>query len=204
MDTYISRVDRQQPTWVAVSGNTAAPAASAATRLRANQTAIIYGTVAASIIIALSPALFFSYGYHNDYNAWSYNSYTCCTQQPETKMLIDLGRYFGAYAQNLQFFTIHTLGDLWLWRLIGILSTAGLAAYYLHIVSLRRSPTWQNAFLSVAVFTLPTMQFQAVWVSMFSFWTPPILLSLAGAHLLTKSTIARFLPNWPRFCAAHD
>ena len=103
-------------------------------------------------------------------------------------MLIDIGRYFGAFAQNLQSFTIHTLDDLWRWRLIGILSTAGLAVYYLYIVSLRRPPSWQNACLSVAVFTLPTMQSQAVWVAMYAFWTPPMLLSLAAAHLLVKAT----------------
>ena len=103
-------------------------------------------------------------------------------------MLIDIGRYFGAFAQNLQASTIHTLDDLWWWRLIGILSVAGLASYYLHIVSLRRPPTWQNACLSVAVFTLPTMQFQAIWVAMYVFWTPPMLLSLAAADLLVRAT----------------
>ena len=166
----------------------AKPAEPAPTARRANQTTLVYGAVAAAIIIALSPALFFSFGYHNDYNQWSYDSHTCCTQYPETKMLIYIGRYFGALAQNLQSFTIHTLDDLWRWRLIGILSTAGLACYYLYIISLRRPPTWQNALLSVAVFTLPTMQFQAIWVAMYVFWTPPILLSLAAAHLLLKAT----------------
>ena len=165
-----------------------AEAASAPTARRANETELVYGAVAGSIIIALSPALFFSFGFHNDYNQWSYDSHTCCTQYPETMTLIYVGRYFGALAQNLQSFTIHTLDDLWRWRLIGILSTAGLASYYLYIVSLRRTPTWQNALLSVAVFTLPTMQFQAIWVAMYAFWTPPMLLSLAAAHLLLKAT----------------
>ena len=149
---------------------------------------LVYGAVAAAIILALSPGLFFSFGYHNDYQQWAYDSHTCCMQYPETNMLIDLGRYFGAFAQNLQAFTIHTLDDLWRWRLIGILSVAGLASYYLYIVSLRRPPTWENACLSVAVFTLPTMQFQAIWVAMYVFWTPPILLSLAAVHLLIKAT----------------
>ena len=144
--------------------------------------------MAVAIIIAMAPALFFSFGYHNDYQQWAYDSHTCCLQYPETNMLIDIGRYFGAFAQNLQSFTIHTLDDLWRWRLIGILSTAVLAIYYLNIVSLRRPPTWQNACLSVAVFTLPTMQSQAFWVAMYSFWTPPILLSLAAAHLLVRAT----------------
>ena len=181
-----SRVDTRVR--AAISGSGAVQAASALAAVSARQTAIIYGAVVAAIIIALSPALFFSFGYHNDYNQWSYDSHTCCLQYPETNMLIDIGRYFGAFAQNLQSFTIHTLDDLWRWRLIGILSTAGLAAYYLHIVSLRRPPTWQNACLSVAVFTLPTMQFQAIWVAMYAFWTPPILLSLAAAHLLVRAT----------------
>ena len=149
---------------------------------------VIYGTVAAAIIVAMSPALFFSFGYHNDYQQWAYDLYSCCMQYPETNMLIDIGRYFGAFAQNLQAFTIHTLDDLWWWRLIGILSVAGLASYYLHIVSLRRPPTRQNACLSVAVFTLPTMQFQAIWVAMYVFWTPPMLLSLAATDLLLRAT----------------
>ena len=179
-----SRVD--SPARTAVSGPGAGPAASAA--VSARQTAVIYGTVAAAIIVALSPALFFSFGYHNDYQQWAYDSYSCCMQYPETNMLIDIGRYFGAFAQNLQASTIHTLDDLWWWRLIGILSVAGLASYYLHIVSLRRPPTWQNACVSVAVFTLPTMQFQAIWVAMYVFWTPPMLLSLAAADLLVRAT----------------
>jgi hypothetical protein len=176
------------PVRTSVSRPGVVQAALAPAAVSANQTAIIYGFVAAAIIIALSPALFFSFGYHNDYNQWSYDSHTCCTQYPETNMLIDLGRYFGAFAQNLQSFTIHSLDDLWRWRLIGIFSTAVLAIYYLYIVSLRRPPTWQNACMSVAVFTLPTMQFQAIWVAMYVFWTPPILLSLAAAHSLVRAT----------------
>ena len=179
-----SRAD--SPVRTAVSGPGAVQAASAA--VSARQTAVVYGAVAAAIIIAMAPALFFSFGYHNDYQQWAYDLHTCCLQYPETNMLIDIGRYFGAFAQNLQSFTIHTLDDLWRWRLIGILSTAVLAIYYLNIVSLRRPPTWQNACLSVAVFTLPTMQSQAFWVAMYSFWTPPILLSLAAAHLLVRAT----------------
>ena len=101
---------------------------------------------------------------------------------------MSIGRYFGAYAQNLQFWTIHSLSDLWIWRLVGIVSAAALALYYLHIVSLRRPPTWQNACLTVAIFTLPTMQFQAIWVSMYMFWTPPILLSLVAADVLLRAT----------------
>ncbi len=145
-----------------------------------------YGAVAASIIIAMSPVLFFSFGYHNDFNAWLYDS--SLGPQPEMNVLFALGRYLGALGEDLQFLTIHSLAALWGWRLVAILSTVLLATYYLHIVSLRRPPTWQNACLSVAVFTLPTMQFQAVWVSMYVFWTPPILLSLAAAHLLLKAT----------------
>jgi hypothetical protein len=152
----------------------------------ATKSGIIYAGVAASIIIALSPALFFSFGYHNDFNAWVYNPSQ--SPQPEFHILIALGRYFGAIAEDLQFLTIHSLGDLWRWRLVAIISTGLLAVYYLHIVSMRRPPTWQNACLTVAVFTLPTMQFQALWVSMYAFWTPPFLLSLAAAHLLLKAT----------------
>ena len=63
-----SRVD--SPARTAVSGPGAGPAASAA--VSARQTAVIYGTVAAAIIVALSPALFFSFGYHNDYQQWAY------------------------------------------------------------------------------------------------------------------------------------
>ena len=147
-----------------------------------NKTIITYASLAASIIVALSPGLFFSFGYHNDFNAWLYDSWR--DHHPEMHVLFFLGRYFGAYAEDLQFWTIHSLDDLWIWRLVGILSTALLAIYYLHIVSLRRPPTAQNACLSVAVFTLPTMQFQGIWVSMYAFWTPPILLSLIAARLI--------------------
>ncbi|MGB7099342.1 MAG: hypothetical protein WBD95_11345, partial [Xanthobacteraceae bacterium] len=73
-------------------------------------------------------------------------------------------------------------------RLVAIVSAALLAVYYRHIVSLRRPPTWQNACLTVAVFTLPTMQFQELWVSMYVFWTPSFLLTLAAANLLLKAT----------------
>ena len=174
--------------WAAARVRRAIQERFASARPFVGHSALAYGAVAAAIILALSPSLFFSFGYHNDYQQWAYDSHTCCLQYPETNMLIDIGRYFGAFAQNLQSFTIHTLDDLWWWRLIGILSVAGLAIYYLYIVSLRRPPTWQNACLSVAVFTLPTMQFQAVWVAMYAFWTPPILLSLATAHLLVRAT----------------
>ena len=153
-------------------------------RPRVEKTATINAAVVAAIIIALSPALFFSFGYHNDFNAWAYDTHSCCTRHPETRILLSIGRYFGAYAQNLQFWTIHSLTDFWWWRLVGILSTALLAAYYLHIVSRQSPPTWQNACLTVAVFTLPTMQFQSIWVSMYMFWTPPILVSLLAAQLL--------------------
>ena len=154
--------------------------------LSANKTVLNYAAVTASIIIALSPALFFSFGYHNDFNAWAYDSSQ--TPQPEVYVLFALGRYFGAYAENLQFLTIHSLDDLWRWRLVAIVSAALLAVYYLHIVSMRRPPTWQNACLTVAVFTLPTMQFQALWVSMYAFWTPPFLLALVAANLLLRAT----------------
>ena len=180
--------------WDAVRGprvNQAAPVRP----LRVNKTALIYGSVAVSIIIALIPALFFSYGYHNDFNAWAYDSHICCDQHPETRVLLADGRYFASIAENLQFLTIHNLDDLWLWRLIGILSTAALAAYYLHIVSLGRPPSWLNACLSVAVFTLPTMQYQAIWPSMYTLWTPPILLSLVAAQLLLKAAEGDFVAN---------
>jgi hypothetical protein len=144
---------------------------------------IKYLTLLVVIAAALSPALFFSFGYHNDFNAWAYDAQSCCTHHPETVILTAIGRYFGAIAQNLQFLTIRTLHDFWMWRLVGIISTTLLAAYYLHIVSLGRAPTWRDVFLSVAVFTLPTMQFQAIWVSMYMFWTPPILLALIAAHI---------------------
>ena len=180
--------------WDAVRGprvNQAAPVRP----LRVNKTTLIYGSVAGSIIIALIPALFFSYGYHNDFNAWGYDSHTCCDQHPETRVLLAVGRYLASIAENLQFLTIHNLDDLWLWRLIGIVSTAALAAYYLHIVSLGHRPTWLNACLSVAVFTLPTMQFQAIWPSMYTMWTPPILLSLIAAQFLLKAAEGDFLTN---------
>ena len=170
-------------------------AASVRSTSALNRTAVIYACVVASIIIALIPALFFSYGYHNDFNAWGYDSHTCCDQHPETRVLLAVGRYFASIAENLQFFTIHNVDDLWLWRLIGILSTAALAAYYLHIVSLGRPPTWLNACLSVALFTLPTMQFQAIWPSMYTMWTPPILLSLMAAQLLLKAAEGDFFAN---------
>jgi hypothetical protein len=164
---------------------------------------VYYVAVAIAICIALSPALFFSFGYHNDFNAWAYDTRSCCSNHPETEILLAIGRYFGAYAQNLQFTTIHTLHDLWIWRLIGIVSTALLAVYYLYIVSPKRSPTWQNACLSVAIFTLPTMQWQAIWVSMYMFWTPPMLLSLAAAHLIRNTSELPILPipRWLRGAA---
>ena len=169
--------------------------ASSVGHFRINRTAVIYACVLTSIIFALIPALFFSYGYHNDFNAWGYDSHTCCDQHPETRVLLAVGRYFASIAENLQFFTIHTVDDLWLWRLIGILSTAALAAYYLHIVSLGRPPTWLNACLAVALFTLPTMQFQAIWPSMYTMWTPPILLSLLAAQALLKAAEGDFFAN---------
>jgi hypothetical protein len=144
---------------------------------------IKYITLLVVIAAALSPALFFSFGYHNDFNAWAYDAQSCCTHHPETVILTAIGRYFGAIAENLQFLTIRTLHDFWMWRLVGIVSTALLAAYYLHIVSLDHVPTWRDVFLSVAVFTLPTMQWQAIWVSMYMFWTPPMLLALIAAHI---------------------
>ena len=167
------------------------------------QSAIYYVAVAIAICIALSPALFFSFGYHNDFNAWAYDTHRCCTIHPETHILFAIGRYFGAYAQNLQFVTIRNLHGLWIWRLIGIVSTALLAVYYLYIVSQNGSPTWKDACLSVAIFTLPTMQFQAIWISMYMFWTPPILLSLAAANLIRDSSdvaIPSILP-WLRWAA---
>ncbi len=169
--------------------------AASAVHFRLNRTAVIYACVLTSIIFALVPALFFSYGYHNDFNAWGYDSHICCDQHPETRVLLGVGRYFASIAENLQFFTIHTVDDLWAWRLIGILSTAGLAAYYLHIVSLGRPPSWLNACLAVALFTLPTMQFQAIWPSMYTMWTPPILLSLLAAQVLLKAAEGDFFAN---------
>ncbi len=108
--------------------------------LSVDHSVIVYGAVALPIVVTVSPALFFSFGYHNDYQQWAYDSYSCCMQYPETNMLIDIGRYFGAFAQNLQAFTIHSLDDLWWWRLIGILSVARLASDHLHIVSPPRPP----------------------------------------------------------------
>jgi hypothetical protein len=187
--------DDEKPMGTAAASPEAAQAASAPSPPRVDHGAIIYAAVLASIFAALSPSLFFSFGYHNDFNAWAYDTHICCTRHPETQLLVSIGRYFGAYAQNLQFWTIHSLADLWIWRLIGIISTAMLALYYLYVVSLRRPPTWQNACLTVAIFSLPTMQFQAIWVSMYMFWTPPILLSLVAAELLLKAAEGDFVSN---------
>ena len=164
------------------------------------QSAIYYVAVAIAICVALSPALFFSFGYHNDFNAWAYDTHRCCTSHPETKLLVAIGRYFGAYAQNLQFATIHSMHGLWIWRLIGIVSTALLAVYYLYIVSPNGPPTWKDVCLSVAIFTLPTMQWQAIWLSMYMFWTPPMLLSLAAANLIRDTSEIAILPipSWLR------
>ena len=181
---FNSEADGRNQVRIAATAAQAREDALASMPLRADKAVMKYAFVAASIIIALSPSLFFSFGYHNDFNAFAYDTHRCCTSHPETRILMSIGRYFGAYAQNLQFWTIHRLTDFWWWRLVGILSTALLAAYYLHIVSRQRPPTWQNACLTVAVFTLPTMQFQSIWVSMYMFWTPPILLSLLAAQLL--------------------
>ena len=186
-ESFDSTTDNRKA-WIGTPSSQSSLGATAVISSQANTTAKIYASVAAALIVALSPALFFSFGYHNDFNAWAYDTHRCCTRHPETQILMSIGRYFGAYAQNLQFWTIHSLSDLWIWRLVGIISAAALALYYLHIVSLRRPPTWQNACLTVAIFTLPTMQFQAIWVSMYMFWTPPILLSLVAADLLLRAT----------------
>jgi hypothetical protein len=150
--------------------------------------AVQYATVAATLIVALCPSLFFTFGFHNDFNAWGYDAARCCSGHPETRILMAIGRYFGAFAQNLQFMTIRSLGSLWAWRLIGIASIAALACFYLRIVSLRWPPEWTDVFLTIAVFTLPTMQFQAMWVSMYVFWTPPMALGLVAASLLLTVT----------------
>ncbi len=97
-----------------------------------------YPAVFVVVCAALSPASFL-FGYHNDFNAWAYDAQTCCTAHPETQILIAIGRYFGAFAQNFQFLTIKTIHDLWIWRLIGVVSIALLAVYYLRIVSLGQS-----------------------------------------------------------------
>jgi hypothetical protein len=156
-----------------------------------NDAVIRYAVLAAAIFAALSPALFFSFGFHNDYNAWGYDAQSCCTHHPETLILNAIGRYFGAVAQNLQFLTITNLRSLWIWRLVGIGSAALLALFYLNIVSLGSTPSWEDVFLSCAVFTLPTMQFQAIWVSMYMFWTPPILLSLVAARVFIDAAQRR-------------
>lgn len=189
------RAGPRKPIRVAAAGPGVAQATSAPIPPRIDQTAVMYAAVAGAILIALSPALFFSFGYHNDFNAWGYDTHDCCTSHPETQILVSIGRYFGAFAQNLQFWTIHSLADLWIWRLLGIVSVAVLALCYLYIVSLQRPPTWQNACLTVAIFALPTMQFQAIWVSMYMFWTPPILLSLVAAHLLLRAAEGDFIAN---------
>ena len=150
-------------------------------------------TVFVAILLALSPGVFFSFGYHNDYNAWGYNAQSCCNHHPETSILFAIGRYFGAIAQNLQFLTIRTIDDLWGWRLIGLVSAALLGVYYFYIVSLGKSPSWRDAFLTVAVFVLPTMQFEALWVSMYMFWAPPFLCALIGFHLLLATIGSRIL-----------
>lgn len=152
------------------------------------RSAMQYATVAAVLIVALCPSLFFTFGFHNDFNAWGYDAARCCSGHPETGILVAVGRYFGAFAQNLQFITIRSLASLWAWRLIGIASVAALACFYLRIVSLRRPPEWTDVFLTIAVFTLPTMQFQAMWVSMYVFWTPPMALGLVAALLLLTVT----------------
>ena len=38
------------------------------------------------------------------------------------------------------------------------------------------------------------MQFQAIWISMYMFWTPPMLLSLAAANLIRDASEVAILP----------
>ena len=80
--------------WAAARVRRAIQERFASARPFVGHSALAYGAVAAAIILALSPSLFFSFGYHNDYQQWAYNSHTCCLQYPETNMLIDIGRYF--------------------------------------------------------------------------------------------------------------
>ena len=104
--------------WIGTPSSRSSLGAAALISSQANTTTQIYASVAVALIVALSPALFFSFGYHNDFNAWAYDTHRCCTRHPETQILMSIGRYFGAYAQNLQFWTIHSLSDLWIWRLV--------------------------------------------------------------------------------------
>ena len=165
--------------------------------LYGNRTAVIYACVAGLDNYRACYQRFFSpTGTTTISTPGRYNSHTCCSHHPETRIFVCLtAATFASIAENLQFYTIHNLDDLWFWRLIGLLSTAGLAAYYLLIVSLGRPPTWLNALLSIALFTLPTMQFQAIWPSMYTMWTPPILLSLVAAQLLLKASEGDFFAN---------
>jgi hypothetical protein len=134
------------------------------------------------IVFALSPAAFFEFGFHNDYWAWAYDTDVCCTGHPESAITIAIGRYLAAIMMNLQFMTIHHVSDLAFWRLIIVVTTGLLGVYYFAIVSIGEPAGWWRAWLTIAIFVLPTMQLNATWASNFVYFNPPLFLALLGSH----------------------
>ena len=156
------------------------------------------------VFLALSPALLFSFGYHNDFWAWAYPAATFCSGHPESAITMACGRWLAAWVLNIQFMSIDSLADLWRWRLVNITTTALLAMYYLAIVQrefdVKTSPyTYRDFWLTVCIFTLPTMQLHAVWAPNFTYFTPPLLLALFASDAGLRATVAenrRGLAGW--------
>ncbi len=160
--------------------------------------------VAVLVFLALSPALLFSFGYHNDFWAWAYPAETCCSGHPESAITMATGRWFSAWMLNIQFISINSLEDLWSWRLVNIGTTAMFAMYYLSIVSRQvdvkiSAYPFRDFWLTVGIFTLPTMQLHAIWASNFTYFMPPLFLALFAADAGLRATVAvsqRDLGGW--------
>lgn len=147
-------------------------------------------------ILAYAPAVFFSFGFHNDYWAWGFDANWCCGPHPEAAITAAIGRILAAWLLTAQFLLIHSLEDLAIWRGVTIATLALNCLYLFHLLR-REAPGAGHgpaAAATLLVFLHKTMQLNVLWASNLVYFNVPILLALAGAHLLLLAREGRQRP----------
>lgn len=144
------------------------------------------------IFLTYTPYIYFNFGFHNDFEIWSYDNKVCCSGFPETPHLIRIGRFLQAYLQNifLSFFT--DLESLAYGRFLGVLF-AGLSGIILSSLARKNGMgRLPSAVLGAAACLLPPVQVNLAWLTNFI----PGLFNLA--LVLVVSSI---FPGWQSILA---
>lgn len=119
------------------------------------------------LFLSFSPFIYYQFGFHNDFEIWTYDNKICCSGFSETSHLIRIGRFLQAFLQNIYLSFFSELFHFSVGRGVGILFAA-ISAYLLSRLARDKGMSpWSSTVFSLSVFLLPSVQVNLSWITNF-------------------------------------